>query len=73
MMLNKAKEFAQESAGQPIKEAVLTVPGYFNQAERKAMLQVADLAGLRVLQLINDYTAGKYNFILLFIIHIVFF
>lgn len=61
MILNKAKEFAQESAGQPIKEAVLTVPGYFNQAERKALLQVADLAGLRVLQLINDYTAGKNN------------
>lgn len=43
---------------QPISEAVITVPPYFNQAERRAMLRAADLAGLKVLQLINDNTAG---------------
>lgn len=58
MLLHKAKEFAEISAGQPINEAVITVPGFFNQAERKSMLQVAQLAGVKVLQLINDYTAG---------------
>ena len=59
MILHKAKEIAQSSAGQPINEAVLTVPGFFNQAERKAMIQAAELAGIKVLQLMNDYTAGK--------------
>lgn len=59
MLLQKAREFAQNSAYQAINEVVITVPGYFNQAERKAILQAAELSGLKVLQLMNDYTAGK--------------
>ncbi len=43
---------------QPISEAVITVPPFFNQAERRAMLRAADLAGLKVLQLMNDNAAG---------------
>jgi len=58
MLLHRAKEFAEASAGQAVNEMVLIVPGYFNQAERQAMLQAADLAGFKVLQLMNDYTAG---------------
>ncbi|XP_044743418.1 hypoxia up-regulated protein 1 [Chrysoperla carnea] len=61
-LLHKAKEYAEQSAGQVIKECVLTVPGYFNQAERHAMLQAAQLADLKVLQLINDYTAVGLNY-----------
>jgi molecular chaperone DnaK (HSP70) len=61
MLLHRAREFAQDSAGQPINEAVLTVPGFFNQAERRAVLKAAELAGLKVLQLMNDYTAGKFS------------
>ncbi|GLH11715.1 Major heat shock 70 kDa protein Ba [Gryllus bimaculatus] len=57
-LLAKAREFAAESARQVVNEAVLTVPGFFNQVERRALLQAADLAGIKVLQLINDYTAG---------------
>jgi len=48
-------------AEQPINEAVITVPSYFNQAERRAMARAADAAGLRVLQLMNDNTAGSDN------------
>ena len=48
-------------AEQPINEAVITVPSYFNQAERRAMSRAADAAGLRVLQLMNDNTAGNVN------------
>jgi len=59
MMLEKAREFAQDSAGQAINEAVISVPGYFGQAERTAMLKAAEIAGIKVLQLINSYTAGK--------------
>lgn len=61
-LLHRAKEFAEQSAQQPIKECVLTVPGYFNQAERKALIQAAELANLKVLQLINDYTAVALNY-----------
>ncbi|KAL2739178.1 hypoxia up-regulated protein 1 [Vespula maculifrons] len=61
-MLHKGKEFAELSAGQIINEAVITVPGYFNQAERRALLQAAELAEIKVLQLINDYTAVALNY-----------
>lgn len=61
-LLGKAKEFAEQGARQPIKECVLTVPGFFNQVERNALLQAANLAGLKVLQLINDYTAVALNY-----------
>lgn len=62
MILEKAKEYAETFAEQPISEAVITVPPYFNQAERRAMLRAADLAGLKVLQLINDNTAVALNY-----------
>ena len=58
MMLAKAREFAVESARQPVNDLVLIVPGFFNQAERKAVKIAAEMAGLKVLQLLNDYTAG---------------
>ncbi|XP_015126610.1 hypoxia up-regulated protein 1 isoform X2 [Diachasma alloeum] len=61
-LLHKAKEMAENSAGQKIKEAVITVPGFFNQAERRAMIQAAELADIKVLQLINDYTAVALNY-----------
>lgn len=61
-MLVKAKEFAQESTQQTITECVLTVPGYFGQAERQALLAAAQLANLKVLQLINDFTAVALNY-----------
>jgi len=59
MMLEKAREFAEDSAGQVINEAVISIPGYFGQAERAAMLRAAEIAGIKVLQLINSYTAGN--------------
>ncbi|XP_026815433.1 hypoxia up-regulated protein 1 [Rhopalosiphum maidis] len=62
MMLEKAREFAQDSAGQAINEAVISVPGYFGQAERTAMLKAAEIAGIKVLQLINSYTAAALNY-----------
>ncbi|XP_060818511.1 hypoxia up-regulated protein 1 isoform X2 [Bombus pascuorum] len=61
-ILHKGKEFAENSAGQKISEAVITVPGFFNQIERRALVQAADLAGIKVLQLINDYTAVALNY-----------
>ena len=61
-ILHTAKQFAENSAGQKIKEAVITVPGFFNQAERRALLKAAELADLKVLQLFNDYAAVALNY-----------
>lgn len=47
---------------QQIKDAVITVPAFFNQAERRAVLHAAEMAGLKVLQLINDNTAVALNY-----------
>ncbi len=60
MVLSKCKDYAHEFARQPVREAVITVPPYFNQAERRAVLNAAELADIKVLQLINTNTAGNY-------------
>ncbi|KAM3601207.1 uncharacterized protein V6R79_009179 [Siganus canaliculatus] len=62
MVLNYSRELAQDFAEQPIKDIVITVPAFFNQAERRAVLQAAQMAGLKVLQLINDNTAVALNY-----------
>uniref|UniRef100_A0A8C0F0L8 Hypoxia up-regulated protein 1 n=1 Tax=Bubo bubo TaxID=30461 RepID=A0A8C0F0L8_BUBBB len=62
MVLNYSRGLAEEFAEQPIKDAVITVPGYFNQAERRAVLHAARMADLKVLQLINDNTAVALNY-----------
>uniref|UniRef100_A0A673AL54 Hypoxia up-regulated protein 1 n=1 Tax=Sphaeramia orbicularis TaxID=375764 RepID=A0A673AL54_9TELE len=62
MMLNYSRGLAQDFAEQPIKDVVITVPAFFNQAERRAVLQAAQMAGLKVLQLINDNTAVALNY-----------
>lgn len=62
MILTKAKEYAENFAHQKIKESVITVPAFFNQAERRAMLKAAELAGLKVLQLINSNTAAALDY-----------
>lgn len=55
-------EFPATVSEQPIKDAVITVPAYFNQAERRAVLHAARMADLKVLQLINDNTAVALNY-----------
>ncbi|XP_036049274.1 hypoxia up-regulated protein 1 isoform X1 [Onychomys torridus] len=62
MVLNYSRSLAEDFAEQPIKDAVITVPAFFNQAERRAVLQAAQMAGLKVLQLINDNTATALSY-----------
>ncbi|XP_075460319.1 hypoxia up-regulated protein 1 isoform X2 [Ascaphus truei] len=62
MTLNYSRSLAEEFAEQPVKDAVITVPAFFNQAERRAVLQAAQLSGIKVLQLINDNTAVALNY-----------
>ncbi|KAJ8399013.1 hypothetical protein AAFF_G00416800 [Aldrovandia affinis] len=62
MVLNYSRGLAQDFAEQTVKDAVITVPAFFNQAERRAVLQAAQMAGLKVLQIINDNTAVALNY-----------
>lgn len=58
----KKKKHSLQFTEQTIKDAVITVPAFFNQAERRAVLHAAHIAGLKVLQLINDNTAVALNY-----------
>jgi len=58
MVLVKMKETAEEYLGQPVTDAVVTVPAYFNDAQRKATKDAGTIAGLNVLRIINEPTAA---------------
>jgi len=62
MMLAHAKTQAESFTEQTIKDAVITTPAYFNQAERLALVAAAQLGGLNVLQLMNAATATALNY-----------
>ncbi|KAG0204232.1 hypothetical protein BGX28_003760 [Mortierella sp. GBA30] len=57
MQFALAKKQAEDTAGETVKDVVITIPPYFNQFERQAVLDAAELAGLRVLSLIHDESA----------------
>ncbi len=57
-ILMKLKEDAEAYLGQEITEAVITVPAYFNDAQRKATKEAGQIAGLNVLRIINEPTAA---------------
>lgn len=58
LILKKLKDDAEESLGEPVEDAVVTVPAYFAEAEREATRRAAELAGLNVLMMINEPTAA---------------
>ncbi len=58
LVLKSLKADAEHELGQPVDEAVISVPAYFNDSQRKATLQAAKLAGLDVLRLISEPTAA---------------
>ena len=58
MVLAKLKADAEEKLGQKISEAVITVPAYFDDAQRKATKEAGEIAGLKVLRIINEPTAA---------------
>ncbi|MEO8351543.1 MAG: Hsp70 family protein, partial [Chthoniobacteraceae bacterium] len=58
LMIRKLKNDAEKYLGEPVTDAVITVPAYFNDAERTATLHAGQLAGLNVLQIINEPTAA---------------
>ena len=58
MVLQKLKTDAEKQVGQPITQAVITVPAYFNDAQRQATKDAGTIAGLNVLRIINEPTAA---------------
>ncbi len=58
MILQKMKKTAEDFLGYEVKEAVITVPAYFNDAQRQATKEAGEIAGLNVLRIINEPTAA---------------
>ncbi len=57
-VLGKLKRDAEEYLGEKVTEAVITVPAYFNDAERQATKDAGEIAGLKVLRIVNEPTAA---------------
>ena len=58
MVLQKMKKTAEDYLGQDVSEAVITVPAYFNDAQRQATKEAGEIAGLQVRRIINEPTAA---------------
>src|SRR5207247_10509448 len=58
MVLQKLKQAAEEYLGQPVTRAVITVPAYFNDAQRQATKDAGKIAGLEVMRIVNEPTAA---------------
>ncbi len=58
MILQKLKQSAEDYLGQPVTRAVITVPAYFNDAQRQATKEAGQIAGLEVMRIVNEPTAA---------------
>src|SRR2546423_6601808 len=58
MILQKLKQAAEEYLGHPVSKAVITVPAYFNDAQRQATKDAGQIAGLEVMRIVNEPTAA---------------
>jgi molecular chaperone DnaK len=58
LILSKMKDTASEYVGEPVTDAVITVPAYFNDAQRQATKEAGSIAGLNVQRIINEPTAA---------------
>ena len=62
MVLTRMRETASEFLGEPVEQAVITVPAYFNDAQRQATKEAGRIAGLEVLRIINEPTAAALSY-----------
>ena len=62
MVLQKMKKTAEDYLGQDVTEAVITVPAYFNDAQRQATKEAGEISGLKVQRIINEPTAAALAF-----------
>ena len=59
LILREIKEFAEEFVGEEVKQAIITVPAYFDDSQRQATKDAGAIAGLEVLRIINEPTAAS--------------
>src|SRR5256714_2406178 len=59
LILRTLRDRAAQQLGQPVTKAVITVPAYFNDAQRQATREAGELAGLEVVRILNEPTAAS--------------
>ena len=64
LILQKLKRDAEAHLGEPVTQAVITVPAYFNDSQRQATKDAGQIAGLEVLRIINEPMAAALAFVL---------
>lgn len=62
MVLTKCRDLAERYLGVPVKRAVVTVPAYFNDAQRNATKAAGRIAGMDILRIINEPTAAALSY-----------
>src|SRR6202030_1754059 len=62
MILRALRDRAAQQLGTPVKKAVITVPAYFNDAQRQATREAGELAGLEVVRILNEPTAASLTY-----------
>jgi molecular chaperone DnaK len=62
MILRTLRDRAAQQLGQPVQKAVITVPAYFNDAQRQATREAGELAGLEVVRILNEPTAASLTY-----------
>jgi molecular chaperone DnaK len=62
MILRALKDRAEKELGEPVHKAVITVPAYFNDAQRQATREAGELAGLEVVRILNEPTAASLTY-----------
>ncbi len=62
MILQKMKDTAQDYLGEPVEQAVITVPAYFDDSQRQATQDAGKIAGLEVLRIVNEPTAAALSY-----------
>lgn len=66
MMLVQLRGLAEKGTGAKVSEVVVSVPGYWTDLQRRAMLDACQIAGLNCMRIINDMTACKYFILLIY-------
>jgi molecular chaperone DnaK len=62
LILKRIRELAEEELGEPVEGAVISCPAYFKDPERQAIKQAAEIAGIKLLSIINEPTAAAYAY-----------
>ena len=62
MILGHVKKYSEEFVGKKINKAVITVPAYFNEAQKKATKDAGEIAGLKVIRILNEPTAAAIGY-----------